>query len=158
MILQGRNVKFGHCTGVAGYSMTELMVVMVVVGVLTATGLPMVLSSWRASSARAGAEEMVTVLNEARQLAIKENVDVCVTNDGARVQFHLTACGNPAWTGAGTDANGFIRLSKNVTVSSANTLVFRYLGTANDTTYVVTANGRTMNVTVATSGRVRIGS
>jgi type II secretion system protein H len=159
MTLHGSDERAARTSGAAGFSMTELLVVVAIFGVLTAISAPAFLSSWRASTVRAGAEEMVTVLNQARQLAIKENRPICVTNDGTRVQFHLTACDTPAWTGPGTDSNGFIRLANNVTVASENNVVFGYLGTATaNVTYVVTNSGRSMNVTVATSGRVKVGS
>lgn len=134
--------------------------VVAIIGIIMAVSMPLFLSYWRTSTLRAGAEELSAVLNSARQLAIKENTSVCVTNDGTRVQYHLTTCGAAAWTGVGTDSSGNVRLANNVGVSGGTNVVFTYLGAASTAgTYTVTnpADGRTMSVIVASTGRVRIG-
>jgi Tfp pilus assembly protein FimT len=141
--------------------MIELVVVVAIVGIIMAVSTPVFLSYWRTSTLRAGAEELSAILNNARQLAIKENTTVCVQRQGNRVRFHLPTCGSAAWTGISTDANGDIRLANNVTVTSASTdVVFTYLGAASTPgTYVVRnpVDGRTLSVIVASTGRVRIG-
>jgi Tfp pilus assembly protein FimT len=143
-----------------GYSAAELIVVVAIIGLIMVISVPFFLTYWQTSTLRAGAEELVTVLNGARQLAIKENQTVCVTNDGTSVIYHLTNCGNPAWTGPGTEANGAIRLANNVRVSAGTANVtFTYLGAAGTAgTYTVLnpANGRALCVAVAASGRVSI--
>jgi type IV fimbrial biogenesis protein FimT len=148
-----------RAAGTPGFTVLELAVTMVIIGLLTAIGVPSVLSFARSSALTAGAEELVTVLNQARTLAIKENTSICVTNDGTRLQYRRGSCGGTVWTGAGTDSAGFIRLVTGLSVSSAQSPVFSYLGAASPAaTYVVTnpQDGRTLNVTVATTGRVRV--
>jgi prepilin-type N-terminal cleavage/methylation domain-containing protein len=141
-----------------GFTATELVVTVAVIGVLMAASAPFFLSYLRTSALRGGAEEMATVLNRARQLAIRDNTSMCVTNDGTRVQFHVATCGGTIWTGTGTDSTGFIRLANSVTVASAQNVVFTYMGTATAAaTYTVTKDGRTMNVAVTPAGRVSIG-
>jgi Tfp pilus assembly protein FimT len=138
----------------------ELVVVVAIIGIIMAVSMPLLLSYWRTSTLKAGAEEMSAILNSARQLAIKENTSVCVTNDGTRVQYHVATCGAAAWTGVGTDGSGNMRLANNVMVSGGTNVVFTYLGAASTAgTYTVTnpADGKTMSVIVATTGRVRIG-
>ncbi len=144
----------------AGFSATELVVVVGVIGILMAASGPFFLSFLRTSALRTGAEEMATVLNRARQLAIRDNTSMCITNDGTRVQYHVATCAGTVWTGPGTDAAGFIRLANNINVASAQNVVFTYIGTATTAgTYTVTnpQDGRTLSVTVASSGRVSIG-
>jgi prepilin-type N-terminal cleavage/methylation domain-containing protein len=144
----------------AGFSLTELIVVVGVIGIIMAASAPFFLSYLRTSALRTGAEEMVTVLNRARQLAIRDNSNMCVTNDGTRVQYHIATCGGTVWTGPGTDVVGFIRLGNNITVASGQNVVFTYIGTATVAgTYTVTnpQDSRTMSVIVAPSGRVSIG-
>jgi Tfp pilus assembly protein FimT len=141
--------------------MIELVVVVAIIGIIMAVSTPVFLSYWRTSTLRAGAEELAAILNSARQLAIKENANVCVRRNGSRLRFHTPACGGAAWTGVGTESNGDIRLANNVTVS-ANTadVIFTYLGAASTAgTYTVRnpVDGRTMSVIVASTGRVRIG-
>jgi len=144
----------------AGFSLTELIVVVGVIGILMGASAPFFLSFLRTSALRTGAEEMVTVLNGARQLAIRDNRSMCVTNDGTRVQYRIATCGGTVWTGPGTDAAGFVRLVNNITVASGQNVVFTYIGTATVAgTYTVTnpQDSRTLSVIVAPSGRVSIG-
>ena len=95
-----------RCTVAAprGFTMPELIVVVAIVGVIAGLSVPSLWTYVRTAPVRAGAEEMVTVLNGARQLAIQMNTTVCVTNDGIRAQYHVGNCGSAAWTGVGTDA------------------------------------------------------
>ncbi len=146
-----------------GISLAELMIVMSIIGVMAVLAFPLLMTYWRASTLEAGARELQSVLNDARQLAIKENTNVCVTNDGTRVQLHVgtgNPCGGTAWTGPGTDASGWIRLANSVQVtgSTAN-VTFTYLGAASPAgTFTVRnpADGQTVCVVVATSGRLTI--
>src|ERR1044071_1385996 len=114
----------------AGFSATELIVVVGVIGIMMAASAPFFLSYLRTSTLRAGAEEMATVLNRARQLAIRDNTSLCVTNDGTRVQYHMATCAGTVWTGPGSDSAGFIQLSNDITVTSAQNVMFTYIGTA----------------------------
>ena len=142
-----------------GFTATELIVTVAVIGILMAASAPFFLSYLRTSALRGGAEEMATVLNRARQLAIRDNTSMCVTNDGTRVQFRVATCGGTIWTGTGTDATGFIRLANSITVTSGQ-VVFTYMGTATAAaTYTVTnpRDGRTMSVAVTPAGRVSVG-
>lgn len=143
-----------------GYTLTELIVVLAVVALMMAVSVPFFLSYWQSSTLRAGAEELVTVLNGARQLAIRENQSVCVTRAGATVRYHLASCAAPAWTGPETASDGSIRLANDVQVA-ANTanVTFTYLGAAGaGGTYTVLnpANNQALCVVVAPSGRVSI--
>lgn len=143
-----------------GFSATELIVTVGVIGILMAASAPFFLSYLRTSALRGGAEEMAAVLNRARQIAIRDNTSMCVTNDGTRVQFRIATCGGTIWTGAGTDTTGFIRLANSITVTSADSVVFTYMGTATaPATYTVTnpRDSRTMSVAVTAAGRVSIG-
>lgn len=145
----------------AGTGLTELLLVAAIVGVLAVIASPFLLSYWQASTLESGARELQTILNSARQLAIKQNTSVRVMNDGTRVQQQVLNAGTWGnWVGAGTDSNGWIALSNavQVTGSTAN-VTFTYLGAASPAgTYTVRnpADNRTITVTVATSGRVTI--
>ena len=74
-----------------GYSAVELTVVVAVIAILMAASAPFFISYLRTSALRAGAEEMVSVLNRARQIAIRDNTSMCVASDGTRVRFSLLA-------------------------------------------------------------------
>ena len=141
--------------------MLELFVVIGLIGVIMAISAPFLLSYVRTSAVRAGAEEMAAVLNRARQLAIKDNKSMCVTNAGSRVQYHRLACppGGIVWTGEGTDSQGFMQLTNNIQVTSQQ-VVFTYIGTAptSNATYIITnpQGGTPLKVLVAPSGRISI--
>jgi prepilin-type N-terminal cleavage/methylation domain-containing protein len=148
-----------------GFTLTELVVVVAVAGVIMAVSVPTLWTYFRSASLRGGAEEAVTVLNGARQLAIRLNTTVCVTNNGTSVQYHVGTCTAAAWTGPGTDASGNIRLANSIAVSGTNNLCFNYLGAGtatpaqcvnNGTLTVSNPTGGTMSVVMATTGRIRI--
>jgi Tfp pilus assembly protein FimT len=119
---------------------------------------------------KAGAEEMAAVLNTARSVAIKENVQVCVNRGGAGgTQIRLliaaaNACAAATFYGSlghGTDArvgtNGWITLTNGVGVTAGPNVVFNALGAAVPAgTYTVSKNAQTLNVVVAASGRITI--
>jgi Tfp pilus assembly protein FimT len=146
--------------------MTELLVVVAVAGIIMAVSVPALWTYFRTAALRAAAEEMVTVLNGARQLAIRSNTTVCVTNDGTRVQYRISGCAGTIWTGPGTDAAGNVSLANGLLASGTPNFCYSYLGAGtttpgpcvNTATFTVTnpAGGATMNVTVATTGRTRI--
>jgi Tfp pilus assembly protein FimT len=143
-----------------GHTAAELVVVVLVAGTLLALATPSFLRAWQASTVRAAAEELVSVLGVARQLAITENQTVCVTGDGTAVQYRVGGCTRPAWTGPGTDADGSIRLAGGVRVSAASAHVtYTYLGavgTGGTLTVLDPAGRQALCVVVAVSGRATI--
>jgi Tfp pilus assembly protein FimT len=146
--------------------MTEILVVVAIIGIIMAVSAPILWTYFRMAAIRGGAQELVTVLNGARQLAIRLNRTVCVTNDATSVQYHLGSCGGVIWTGPGTDSAGNISLSNGIRAAAPNNLCYSYLGAGtitpgpcvNSTTFTVTDpnGGATMNVVVASSGLARI--
>jgi Tfp pilus assembly protein FimT len=144
--------------GQAGFTVSELFVVIGLVGVLTAISTPFFLSFIRASTLRAGAEEMTTALHRARQLAIKDNRSMCVENSGGRVRYRVGTCTGTIWTGPGTDSNGFIQFANNIGVTSGQ-VTFTYIGTAPlGGSYTVSNphDAKTLSVVVVPSGRISI--
>jgi Tfp pilus assembly protein FimT len=149
-----------------GYTVAELVVVAAILAVVTAISVPSLWQYLRTATLRAGAEEMITVLNGARQLAIQMNTTVCVTNDGMRVQYRVGRCESAAWTGAETDAAGHMRLANDLRVSGTPHLCFNYLGAGSITPAPCAANGTltvrspvggaSVNVIMASTGRVRV--
>jgi prepilin-type N-terminal cleavage/methylation domain-containing protein len=157
-------------SGQHGFSATELLVVIAVIGILMAASTPFIISALRTSALRAGAEEFATVLGQARQQAIRDNSSVCVKNNGTAAQYWVptplvpVACNGAVWIGQGTDAAGNIRLGNNITISPAATMVtFNYMGLASapvvfPVVFTVThPQGGTLSVNVATSGRITVG-
>ena len=159
-----------------GFSLAELIIVVAVIGVLSAIGMPYFISYYRASTLKGGAQEVVAILNQGRQIAIKENEAVCIKsnvanpNYGTKIRYLRGTCaatntcaatGNVSpciWTGAGTDGSGYVTLSNNVEMRPpATDVTFTYLGAAAGGSYTVRVadnTSATATVTVANSGRV----
>jgi len=153
-------------TRTRGFTLAELVVVVAVVAIITAVSVPTLWTYFRSAALRGGAEEAVTVMNGARQLAIRLNTTVCVTNDGTAVQYHVGTCSAAPWTGPGTEASGNVRLANGITLGGTNNLCFNYLGAGSATPAPCVANGTltvtnptggaTLSVVMATTGRIRI--
>jgi len=142
-----------------GYSLSELLVVVGLIMVLSLVAVPSVLTYWRTSSLTAGAEQLAGVLNRARQLAISTNNSVCVQVTGTNVRLRTVSCAGTIWTGIGTDSAGVIQIANNVQVSGGTSAIFTNIGGASTTaTYTVTdpKTGRTRSVVVSATGRVII--
>lgn len=140
-----------------GFSMVELMVVVAVIGIVAAFGLPTFVTYWQGATLRAGAEELMTVLNNARQLAIASNSTVCVTTSTTAIQYHVSTCGSATYVGPGTDGSGNIRLTSAVQITNNPQVAFTYLGGASTGgVYTVRnpVNSTTQTVSVTASGRI----
>lgn len=147
--------------GGLGFSLVEILVVVAVIGIVMVLGLPFFISYWQSATLKAGAQELVSVLNTGRQLAIKQNTSVCVKQqNGTEVQYVVGSCTGTVWIGSGTDANGWIKLQNSIQVTNNPQVIFTYLGAATPAgTYTVTnpVNAGTLSVIVAASGRISIG-
>ena len=152
-----------HCrtrneAGTAGFSLAELLVMMAVIGILVAMAAPFFLSYYQSAALRSGAQDVITLINQARELAIKQNDAVCVELPAAtQIHFRLSSCAGTVWVGPGTDGAGNINLPAGFTVAASANPVFSYLGSALPAaTYTLTntTTGATMTVSVALTGRV----
>jgi Tfp pilus assembly protein FimT len=155
--------------GQAGYSVGELAIVLAIVGLLSTLATPFFLSYFQASRVRVGAEEVAALLNQGRQLAIKENdtTGVCVHITSTAVQYYVgssgaggTCASTGLWTGPGSDSGGHLPIADGITLTTSSDIGFTYLGNASPGGTVTVANsqtGQTLHVTVAVSGRVSIG-
>jgi prepilin-type N-terminal cleavage/methylation domain-containing protein len=147
-----------------GFTLAELLVLVAVIGIITAVSAPALVTYWRSATLKAGARELAATLNMGRSVAVSQNTSVCVKQSANKVQFvkDVTgAClGGTVWTGPGTDGGGWFRLQNSVRVISNPQVVFNYLGAATTAgTYTVQnpVNNATMSVTVSLSGRVTTG-
>jgi Tfp pilus assembly protein FimT len=147
------------------------MVTVAIIAVLAGVSVPVFHTHLGSSSLRAGAEELITLVNLARSLAIKDNARVCVARDPSsnRVRL-LIGSSSPCTTSTKTyglhghgfdsriDASGWITLENGVAVTAGTAdVVFTPLGFATPGgTYTISKNGHSLNVVVAPSGRVSV--
>jgi Tfp pilus assembly protein FimT len=137
------------------------MVAIAVVGIISVGAIPQFVTFLRAMQTRGASQELATVLQQARELAIARNTNyrVEIEPDNNRLRFVRTS-DNVVWTGPGTDAQGYRRLvnQARLTNVTANP-TFNPLGTAGGGTITVQNSQGTssLNVVVSSAGRVRIG-
>ena len=137
-----------------------MIVSFAVLGLLAAMTVPAYLSYRQSAILKSGAQQIVTMMNVARELALRVNDNVCVKLPSATTMtYTLGGCSGTVWVGTGTDAVGNMALPEGVTVSTTANPVFNYVGSALPAaTYTVTntQTSATLTVSVALSGRVTI--
>ena len=143
----------------AGFSITELVVVIAVIGVLSAMTVPFFVRYYQAAAARADVQQVITLFNQARGLAVRQNDTVCVTMPvNTQMVLRLSTCAGTVWTGPGTDGAGNINLPQGFTIGPLNNVSFTYLGAALAATNYTMTNSTTSGtstISIALSGRVR---
>ncbi len=143
-----------------GYSIAELMVVVAIIGILVATSAPFFVSYYQSAKIKAAAEDIAGYINQARQLAIRTNNNVCLQISATNLQFRQGGCAGTIWIGPGTDGLGNIKAPDGVTLAATANPVFSYLGAATPAaTYTVTNTdtGLSLHVILSASGRLTIG-
>jgi len=135
----------------AGFSLIELVVVVAVIAIVTAVGAPLFISYLQSATLTAGTQELASILNRGRLVAISQNTTVCVTLVGNQVRFLTGGCGGVVFTGPGTDGNGFFTLANNVNVSAAtaNVVFTSDAGTLVNFQGTVAGTGTDRSLTVA---------
>ncbi len=143
-----------------GYSIAELMVVVAVIGILVASSAPFFVSYYQSAKIKAAAQDIAGYINQARQLAIRTNNNVCLQITATNLQFRQGGCAGTIWIGPGTDGLGNIKAPDGVTLAATANPVFSYLGAATPAaTYTVTNTdtGLSLHVILSASGRLTIG-
>lgn len=149
--------------GQRGVALVELVTIVAIIGIVSVGAIPQFVTFLRAMETRGASQELATVLQQARELAIARNtnytVEIDVNGNGNRLRFVDGATG--PWIGPGTDDQGYKRLvnQAQLITAPANPIIFNPLGTARGGTITVQNaqdNTSSLDVIVATSGRVRI--
>lgn len=144
-----------------GFSLAELLVAIGMIGILTVAALPVFVNVLQTQQVRSAAQELVNLLNQARQLAIATNSSyrVEIEQDNNRLRFVRTS-DNLVWIGPGTDEQGYRRLENQARLSNVNVNpTFNHLGTVNLSTITVqdSRSSSSLNVVISsTTGRIRI--
>ena len=156
---QGRRPPI-HEYSAPGFTLVELVVVIAVIGILAIMMVPFFVNYYQAAMLKSGAQQFVTLINQARELAIRQNDNVCVKlPTGTQMTYTLSSCSGTVWIGAGTDAAGNINLPAGITASATANPVFGYVGSALPASVYTLTNaqtGDTLTVTVTASGRITI--
>ena len=158
--MRNRRTAEGHRE--SGFTLAELVIVIAVIGILSVMAVPAFLSYLNAAGLKSGAQQVATLVNQARELAIKENGDVCVklpSANATQMSYRLGSCAGSAWVGAGTDATGNINLPPGVTATVSANPIFNYVGSALPAatyTLTYTQTGATLTASVAASGRITV--
>ena len=143
-----------------GFTLAELVILIAVIGILSVMAVPAFLRYYQAATLKSGAQQFVAMINQARELAIKENGNVCVKlSSPTQMTYALNTCTGTAWVGAGTDAAGNINLPTGLTATSSANPIFNYVGSALPAatfTLTNTQTSATLTVVVAASGRVTV--
>jgi type IV fimbrial biogenesis protein FimT len=148
----------------SGFTLAELIVLIAVIGILSIMAIPSFLSYYQAATLKSGAQQFAALINQAREIAIKENGNLCVKmSSPTQMRYVRNNCATgTAWVGTGTDAGGNINLPPRISVgvlSDANSPIFNYVGSALPAATFTLTNietGATLTVSVAASGRVTI--
>lgn len=148
----------GATGGRAGFSLVELIVLLVVVASLSSLSLPAFMSYYRSAHVRAAASGIAAYLNQGRQLAIQQNQRVCVHITATALHYAQGGCAGTIWIGPGTDATGNIPAPGGISLTATADPVFTSLGAAAPAaTITVTHGGTSLSVVVSASGRVTVG-
>jgi type IV fimbrial biogenesis protein FimT len=147
-----------------GFTLAELIVLIAVIGILSIMAMPSFLRYYQAATLKSGAQQFAALINQAREIAIKENDNLCVkVSSPTQMMYVRNNCTTgTAWIGAATDAAGNINLPPRISVagpSAANSPIFNYVGSALPAATFTLTNietGATLTVSVAASGRVTI--
>ena len=144
-------------SGAAGFSISELMVSLSILGALATVALPTAWTLLPAATARGGAREIQAILSQARMVAIVTRQNICVQAVPRGFQLLQGSCVGAAWVGQDTSGSGVISLANNV-VFSGPSPVFTPFGTASTTgaLTIYHPSGSSLTVTVQPSGLVTI--
>jgi prepilin-type N-terminal cleavage/methylation domain-containing protein len=149
--------KRPHRIGSAGFSISELLVVISILGAMSTIAVPTAWTYLPAAAASGGAREIRAIMSQARMVAITTRQNICVQTVGGGFQLLQGTCAGAAWVGPDTSATGLIALSNNVTLSGPAP-VFTAYGTASTSSVVTVSHGggTSVTVTVQPSGQVTI--
>jgi len=149
-----------------GFTLVELLAVIALIVIVAAIGAPFYLSYARAQETNGAARELITALNQARQLAITRSTSFSVEAQ-ANPQNRLRLCSGAAtpcpgglvWMGAGTDASGWMVLDNGSRITQNPRITFNSLGAATATGSMRVQNSSgtgCLDVLVSPSGRIQI--
>jgi len=154
------NTRYTFVRSSKGVTLTELLVVLLIVGVLAAMAMPMLSHWWHDLEYRAAARRVVSILREARSRAIATNREHRVEYEPTNRRYRMMQGDRPIdskiWSAVVYDWEPLplgVELAANVHSIQINTN-----GTANGGTIMIqdAASTTKYKVVVARTGRIRM--
>jgi prepilin-type N-terminal cleavage/methylation domain-containing protein len=154
-----------------GFTLVELLVAIVIVGVLTGLALPNLTKWTQGTKVKKVARQIVTDMQFAKMRAISESVQYRVYFDTTNKQHYIQkgnlSSGSTGWTTVGTvrnltdAANPYyakgVTFTDTFTTSCTDCVIFSPTGEATPSGSVTcSASGNTRVVNVTSSGRIRV--
>jgi len=135
-----------------GFTLIEVMIVIVIIGVMTAIGLP-AFSSWSEKQAvRSASQTLLSHLKQARVLAIAENRSVSITFTSTSYTYDADLSGSCG--ACRSQVISYDQFSSNLSISPTTTRTFTSRGTSNSGTMTLTAGSTSQAITQNIIGRV----
>lgn len=143
-----------YCNEQRGFSLLEMMIVLVIIGVLTGIGMP-AYSSWKQQQAVGNAaSSLLAHLKQARSLAVAENRSVSIAFSSTAYTFDADTTGSCG--PCRNEAIDYSQFSTNLSISPTTTRTFKSRGTVNSGTMTLSASGNSEAITVNIIGRARL--
>ncbi|ATX78955.1 Type II transport protein GspH [Mariprofundus aestuarium] len=129
----------------------EVLIVVVIIGVMSAIALPS-FSSWREKQAvRGAAQTLLSHLKQARVLAIAENRSVSITFTSTSYTYDADLSGSCG--ACRSQVISYDEFSSNLSISPTTTRTFTSRGTSNSGTMTLTVGGTSRSITQNVIGR-----
>jgi type II secretory pathway pseudopilin PulG len=144
-----------HRYGIAGFTMLELIIVFVVLGVLLTVSVRAVRGSWVAASRRSASRDVTAYLYRARGIAIQQSRAAWLVRSGDVLKIMVDSSGTPVQLGS--QINFLQRYGATLGASPKDTVAFDQRGFAVVTTapkIIVALGGRTDTVCVTGLGKI----
>ena len=140
-----------YCTEQRGFSLLEMMIVVVIVGVLAGIGMP-AYSIWKQEQAVSNtASSLLAHLKQARSLAVAENRSVSIAFSSTAYTFDADTTGSCG--PCRNEAIDYSQFSTSLSISPTTTRTFSSRGTANSSTLYLCASGNRERIVLNMIGR-----
>jgi len=145
-----------HRHHVAGFTMLELLIVFVVMGIMLSFMVQAVRGSWVAASRRSGSRDVVSYLFRGRAIAIQQSRAAWLVRSGDVLKIMVDSSGTPVQLGSQIDF--FQRYGAHLTATPKDTIQFDPRGFAVGVTtvpkFLLALGGLTDTVCVTTLGKI----
>jgi len=141
-----------------GFSLIEVFVVMAIIGIVSAIGIP-AFADWREKqSVRNAAQALLSHMKQARVMAVAENRSVSISFSSSAYTFDADTTADSTCGRCKNKSIGFSQFSNNLVVSPTTTRTFTSRGTfeQGNSSTTLTVGSYTKTITVNVIGRAYI--